>query len=548
MPDIQEGTLIAGKYRLEARLDAGGVAQVWKALDEELKRDVALKILVTSEGAEPTFLDAFRAEAQAEAALKHPSIVEVFDWGHDGRANYIVMELLEGSTLRHSLDTAGPLQWPTVLSMGRQVASALAYAHHDGFAHGNLDPNMIMADSGGHSTVLGFGVSCRGECETPPSPDVDTYALGGVMYEALTGRSPFVARPAELPANQPWPQPLRDAVPGAPHEFDRIVMRAIAPDPRERYTSAAELQADLDALARPKSRAWLWTLLAVLAVLIAAFATWFLATQQKVVVPDVAGRTTFEATSILNSAGLKLVVAGQSASTAVATDTVVSETPGAGQRVRKGSEVGVVVSTGLPAVDVPSVAGVALQTASTQIGSAGLVVGTVTRANSATYPVDTVISSFPAAGTSVSVGTRVDLVVSAGRATVTMPDVRGSTQANATAKLTGLGLKVDVGEQYSNQPVGRVVSQGPAAGTAVPAGGTVVISLSQGPAPIKVPDLVSSTTSVARTTLENMGLVPITSVEASGTDPGKKGVVISQSPDGGTTVAPGSRVTLIIGN
>ena len=548
MPDIVAGTLIAGRYRLEARLDAGGLAQVWKAFDDELKREVAVKILVTPPGGDASFVDAFRAEAQIEASLTHPNIVEVFDWGHDDDANFVVMELLAGRTVRQRLDSEGPLDWQLVLGAGRQVSSALAYAHHGNTAHGNLDANTIMLAADGHATVIGFGLWCRDQRATPPAPDLDTYSLGGVMYEMLSGASPFSGRPSELPAEQPWPLPLRRFAPDAPADLDQIVMRAIAADPSVRYETAAELQSDLDALARPKSRAWLWVTLAVLAVLIAAGTTWLLSSQQNVVVPDVAGRSSAQADSQLKSAGLKMVVAGQVASASVPTDTIVSESPAAGQRVRQGSEIAVVVSIGLPRVNVPSIIGADLQTASSQVASAGLVVGKVTRKNSTTYPVDTVISSNPPAGEPLPVGTKIDIVVSAGEATVTMPDVRGISQANATAKLTSVGLKVDVGRQYSSQPTGRVVTQGPAPGSTVPAGATVTISVSQGLAPVAVPDVAGATKSDATTKLLDLGFVPVISTEASGTSPSQKGLVVGQEPDGGTSAPAGSKVTITIGD
>ena len=129
-----------------------------------------------------------------------------------------------------------------------------------------------------------------------------------------------------------------------------------------------------------------------------------------------------------------------------------------------------------------------------------------------------------------------------------MPDVVGSKGADARAKLTNLGLVIDEGQQFSTQPVGRVESQAPSPGSTVAAGGTVVISISQGPAPVKVPDLVGSSPSVATTTLQNLGLVPIVSTETSGTDPGHRGIVVSTDPEANTGVAPGSRVKVRVGN
>ena len=544
MSDIQAGTVIAGRYQMETRLDSGGNAEVWRATDQELQREVAVKVLVTPPGGDPAFIEAFRTEAQIEAGLKHPSIVEVFDWGHDGAMNYIVMELLSGYTVQQHLDGEGPSAAPIVLGVGRQVASALAYAHQVGVAHGTVSPRTIMVRSDGHATVIGFGLWCRGTCEAPPTPDTDTYMLGGVLYEMLSGASPFGPRPISVAEDQPWPQPVHKLAPDTPHELDRVVMKAISPDAAQRYTSAAELEADLDAIAKPKSRAWLWILLAVLAVILAAAGTWFFVSQQKVVVPDVTGKTQAEANTALSSVGLKMVVTGNQPSASVAAGSVTSETPAPGQSIRKGGQVSVTVSTGKPQVAVPSLVGVPLATATTQLDSAGLVVGTVDHQNSDNIQTDAVISSTPAAGTQVAVGTSINLVVSSGKKTVTVPDVRGQSQANATAALNNAGLKVQTGTAYSSsQPAGDVISQSPAQGTVVGVGSTVTIQVSQGSTPVKVPDIVGNggvAVSDAKQTLINLGLVPNLSTE-SATD---TWTVTAQDPAAGTLVAPGSTVNI----
>jgi eukaryotic-like serine/threonine-protein kinase len=544
VPQIQADTLVAGRYRLESRLDAGGRAQVWQATDTELNRLVAVKIIVTPSGGDPAFVDAFRAEAQLEARLKHPSIVEVLDWGHDEEANFVVMELVAGQSIG-ALLANGPLASDRVLNAGRQLASALTYAHAEGVAHGSIGPAHALMDSDGRAVLIDFGLQCREQCEYPPFPDSDTYALGVLLYEMLTGANPMGPRPAGIPDSERWPEHPHKLNHEAPTALDHIVMKAIAADPAERYHGAAELQQALDDLARPKSRAWLWVALVVLALAFVGVGTWYFASQQMVVVPDVTGMPSAQAQSAITSAELKFVSTGQVPSGSIASGNVVSEDPTAGTRVRRGSQVGVTVSTGKPVAAAPSVTGLDLQNASDQIVSAGLVVGKVTSKTDPTFPANTVISQSPTAGAEVVAGSAVDLVLSAGKAMVTVPDVRGMTQDAATTKLQGLKMVVDVATTYSTQPKGVVINQGPAAGTNVPAGSTVTLSVSKGATPVKVPDVTGAQAADAKKSLHDVGLVPVSTVE-SGTA-SQVGTVISQNPDAGVSLAPGSQVKIVIG-
>jgi serine/threonine-protein kinase len=329
-------------------------------------------------------------------------------------------------------------------------------------------------------------------------------------------------------------------------EFDRIVMKAIAPDPAARYQNAAQLHADLEAMAAPKKRhTGLWIAAAVVALALVAAGVWFLTTQQNAVVPGVVGVASADASATLVRAGFTMVVSGSRASSAVASDAVLSESPGAGKTVRKGSQIAVVLSTGKPMATVPGLAGLTLQAASAKIAAAGLVVGSVTSQASSVFPASSVLTQVPSAGTETTLGAAVDLIVSSGARQVTVLDVRSTSQTTAVARLTGQGLLVDVGESFSSQPVGIVVSQAPTPGSNVPAGSTVTISVSKGPAPVTVPDVKGAAAADAKTSLEEIGLVPVT-VAASGTA-AQKGTVIDQDPEPGTQVSAGSKVTIMVG-
>jgi eukaryotic-like serine/threonine-protein kinase len=541
---LDVGPLVAQRYQLEERLDAGGRAQVWRAVDQELGRLVAVKILLTPEGGDPSFLEAFRAQAQLEARMKHPGIVEVFDWGHDGDTNYVVMELLEGSSVRRLLDN-GPLPPDRVVDLGTQAAAALAYAHAEGVAHGSITSAHVVVAPDGGAKLIDFGLQCHGVCEYPALPDSDTFSLGELLYEALVGASPSGPRPASLAEGETWPAHPRKMNPKVSAPLDRVVMKAIASDPNDRYATAAELQAALDAVATPMSNAGMWTLLAIMAIAIAGVSIYYFTSPKTVAVPDVTNLSTAQAQSTLSAAGLGLVVNGQASSKTVASGNIVSETPSAGASVRQGSQVSVIVSSGHPQATVPSLIGLTLEAASSSLASAGLTPGNITTQNNATFAADTIIGQTPGVGADVPAGTKVDLVKSSGPPQVTVPSVSGMTRGDATARLTNAGLVAEVGTAYSNQPSGIVISQGPAAGTTVASGGTVTLSVSRGPVPIKIPNVTGAQASTAAMSLQNVGLVPV-SVPTSGTA-SQVGTVISQSPAAGSKIAPGSQVRIFVG-
>jgi serine/threonine-protein kinase len=194
---------------------------------------------------------------------------------------------------------------------------------------------------------------------------------------------------------------------------------------------------------------------------------------------------------------------------------------------------------------VPSLIGISLEAASSSVASAGLVVGTVVTQNSDAFPANTIASQSPEAGTQLTAGSTVTLIVSSGQARVTVPDVDGLSQTQATAKLTDAGLVAEVTPVYSGLPSGIVVSQGPTAGAAVAEGSSVAISVSRGPAPVRVPNVIGAKEADAVKSLQDVGLVPV-SVPTSGTA-SQVGNVISQSPTRGTEVAPGSQVRIRIG-
>lgn len=274
------GILLAGRYRLNRPIASGGMAQVFEATDEVLARRVAVKILHSHLSTDEAFVRRFRAEAVSAARLTHPSIVSVYDTVEDNGINAIVMELVSGTTLRADIDAHGPLQLSAVLAIGSQVADALGAAHANGLVHRDVKPANILLSSDGRVLVADFGIAKAAQSsdntdngamvgtakylapEQVNGRDVDgrtdVYALGIVLYEALTGVPPFVGDSDTATAlmrlhNDPVrPRQLR---PDIPVSVEAVIGKALARRPDDRFANAAAMRSALLAAGADPSRA-----------------------------------------------------------------------------------------------------------------------------------------------------------------------------------------------------------------------------------------------------------------------------------------------------
>jgi len=266
------GFVLGGRYRLAERIATGGMGTVWEATDETLHRSVAVKLLNEGLAADEVFTERFRREARHAAALSHPNIAGVFDYGEDDGRPYIVMELIDGEDLAQLLHRAGRLDPDEVSRIGADVATALAHAHAAGIVHRDVKPANVMLTRNGHVKVTDFGIAAplegstgltatgsvmgtsryiapeqaAGERATPAS---DVYSLGVVLYEALAGEPMFVRDSpvaTALAHMHDEPRPVREARPETPSALAGAVHSALAKDPAERPTAAA-LASDLQA-------------------------------------------------------------------------------------------------------------------------------------------------------------------------------------------------------------------------------------------------------------------------------------------------------------
>jgi predicted Ser/Thr protein kinase len=386
--------VLAGRYRLLERIDAGGAGEVWRARDERLGRDVAVKILGAS--ADEAFRERFADEARRAASVVHPNVVTVFDEGRDAGESFMVMEYVRGRNLRDVVSDRGPLPAHEAARLVSQVAAALDAAHEAGVIHCDVKPANVIVDDNGTAKLTDFGIAraARGPREheligtaryiapervagEPPTERSDIYSLGLVAYELLAGRPAYADMDTEdlLRERLDGPPPsLRNARVGVSDNVDRAVRRALARDPQDRYGSAGGFARELlsatqrgDATGvlappppRPLRRGRTWridttvALLAIIAVLVATLLV-FAAFQGRTPAvpavptapagsgtavtgaPNVIGKTVSEATQQLLAAGFGLVEYDVDTTARSTACSVSRQTPAAGASFARGS-------------------------------------------------------------------------------------------------------------------------------------------------------------------------------------------------------------------
>jgi len=272
---VQSGLrLLSGRYLLQERIANGGMASVWRARDEVLARTVAVKLLHDHLAADPDFRERFRREAISAARLSHPFIVGIFDSGVDGDQVFLVMEFVEGVTLRDVIIERGALPPGQVAAIGYKMARGLGYAHARGLVHRDVKPANILMGNDGSVKVADFGIAKADQLDDltktgmvlgtaayvapeqilarPTDGQADQYALGCVLYEMLTGRQPFRAETAVATAAQRLERrtpPVRAVRPEVPIGLDEIVARAMAREPEDRFPTTTELAEKLSVFA-----------------------------------------------------------------------------------------------------------------------------------------------------------------------------------------------------------------------------------------------------------------------------------------------------------
>jgi eukaryotic-like serine/threonine-protein kinase len=591
---LSEGQLLDGRYRLTHRIGSGGMADVWAAEDTELGRRVALKVLHDNFARDREFVERFRREASSAAGLQHPNVVGVFDRGEVDDTYYIAMELIEGSSLRELI--SGGLEISESIEVTRQVLAAARFAHAAGIVHRDLKPMNVLIDRDGRVRVADFGIARAGGSEITQTGSVmgtaqylspeqaqgmeitaaaDIYSIGVILFEMLTGRVPFDGENAvaiamkQVSERPPPPSSINAAVPPA---LEEVVLRALAKDPDNRYSSAEEMLAALDAAEadpqrvsgrteryaalagapppdddeeeRRKRRRWIIAgLIAVLLLAGLAYALLIRGTDQ-VQIPGVEGQREAAATIRIQNAGFEVQV--ERVPHAQPEGIVIEQDPRGGTDADEGSTVTLTVSLGPSPEEIPEVAGMREQRARDRLERAGFEEIAVERETSEEVEAGRVIRTEPREGTEVAIDQEILLVVSSGTDTATVPSVVGMDRIAATAELQDAGFLVNADSTHADEPENQVIRQIPAGGATLERGEVVRIVYSTGAGSIVLDDLVGQRLSFAERRLANQGM-RVTVRERTVSDRADDGIVLEQLPSGGTRASPGDRVSLVVG-
>lgn len=605
-----DSQVFGGRYAVIERVGSGGMAEVYRARDDLLGREVAIKVLHDRYSRDRSFVERFRREAQAAANLSHPNVVALYDYGADGDTYFIVMEFIEGRSLSEIISAEGALLPERAADIAADVAKALERAHSNGLVHRDVKPGNIMITNSGQTKVTDFGIAraLSGDGEQTMtqtgmvigtaaylSPEQaqgntidgrsDVYSLGVVLFEMLTGTPPFsgdtpLAIAYKHVRENPEPPSTMNA--DVPAGLDAITMKALAKNPDNRYSSATEMQEDLQrfshgqrVLATPllhdetaiagaatgtqvmrttdyedydepqNKRAALYIVVTLLILGLFGLLAWLLAGNllggdEPVEVPDVVEMQVDDAIDTLEEAGLEAVV--EEKNSKKPEGEVLEQDPKAGADAVTGDAVTLLVSAGIRQVVVPDLTGQTLEEATDTLKDAKLKVGEVTQREDPEAEPSEVLEQFPPSGREVDAGSEVDLVVAAD---ATVPDVTGETEADATTILRDAGYEVSVSREPSDTvEEGRVIAQDPDGGAEYEQGQTVTILVSEGPEAKEMPDVTGENADEAQALLEEDYGLEVTQADGACAQP--PGRVCDQDPEPGTPVEPGDSATLYV--
>ncbi|MFF7286508.1 Stk1 family PASTA domain-containing Ser/Thr kinase [Streptomyces griseorubiginosus] len=574
---MEEPRRLGGRYELGQVLGRGGMAEVYLAMDTRLGRTVAVKTLRADLARDPSFQARFRREAQSAASLNHPAIVAVYDTGEDYidgvSIPYIVMEYVDGSTLRELLHSGRKLLPERSLEMTIGILQALEYSHRSGIVHRDIKPANVMLTRNGQVKVMDFGIARAmgdsGMTMTQTSAVIgtaqylspeqakgeqvdarsDLYSTGCLLYELLTVRPPFVGDSPVAVAYQhvrEEAQPPSVFDPEITPEMDAIVLRALVKDPNYRYQSADEMRMDIEACLDGQPVAATAAMgsvgyggypddQATTALRSDAGATTMLPPMS----PDDGGygyddRPDRRRQKKSNTSTILLVVAG----ILVLVGAILI-----GKWIFSGGG-----GAGNDQVDVPNIVNQSQSDATRQLSNVDLKIGQVTQKPCENTSKGNICEQDPTAGTKVDKNTAVNIVVSTGAPKVAVPSVLGQDvdQATETLEDDKYGFVVKTKQKESAEKPGTVLDQDPKLGTEVEKGSTVTLTIAKAEEKSTVPDVTGQSCEDAKKQMQANNLVGnCTEIETEDTN--QIGKVISTAPQAGTQADKGSSVNIQIG-
>ena len=586
------GQIVKERYEILEILGEGGMAFVYKARDMQLERFVAIKTLKPNYVNQETFVDRFKREAKTAANLNHPNIVQIFDWGIEDEP-YFVMEYIEGNTLTSIIAKNRTISLSDILFIGAQVSSGLHAAHQKGLVHRDIKPGNIMITPDGKVKVTDFGIVSLQNEESditktgsilgtasyispeqaqgkPVSIESDLYSLGTVLYELITGKAPFSGdSPISTATKHLTQKPEKPSLfrRDLPKGVETAILKLLEKATYDRFKSAEDLRATLlqqrKALQSEQTRENLvdltnpkvklrFTLPALIISIGVVFGTIWTLTQvfdglpvdggapTLIEIPDLTGSEQAQALEDLQNLGFKVGIEN-SADASVPAGSVIRTQPPSNTVINPDSLVTIIVSVGPEAFPIPYVLDIETERAIYVVEESGFTLGQLLEVNDENIPRGFVISQNPIAGTKMSPGTTVDLVVSKGPSLIEVSDLSRKSPEDAIQILETLGFEYELIEEYSEDvEIGLVSGTIPEAGEIVTPDELIQVIVSLG-IKIEIPEVEGLGYEDAINILEELGLVVTVSGDTNG-------VVRKQIPRKGEFLEPEGVVELTFGS
>lgn len=558
------GKRISGRYKIKDMIGGGGMANVYLAHDMILDRDVAVKMLRLDFANDDEFIRRFHREAQSATSLAHPNIVSIYDVGEEDGLYYIVMEYVDGQTLKQYIQQHAPVPVEVALDIMKQLTSAISHAHHNHIVHRDIKPHNILIDSSGTVKITDFGIAmalsatsitqtnsvlgsvhylspeqARGGMANKKS---DIYSIGIVMFELLTGRLPFSGESAvsiALKHLQSETPSLKRWNPQIPQSVENVVLKATAKDPFHRYDTVDEMEEDLRTSLDANRL-----------------------NEGKFAIPE-DDEATKAIPIITNDRPYHNLD-----ETIVRKDALGSQEQALKAKPEKKKKkkwpiiltvmflliltAGIVMVTMGPDLfgpkekEVPDVSGMEVEEAVAKLMSAGFVTGEINEISDEEVEEGNVIRTNPKAGKMIKEGNEIDLYISTGKETVELSDYRGRNFESVVSLLEEKGFKVNLTEEHDDNDPGTILDQNPSGGESViPEETTVEFKVSKGPELVTLQDLTGYNQRNLEVYADTSGL-DIDSTEEAYHDTITVGSVISQNPKAGTELPPGSKVSVVI--